>query len=105
MIVAVHFLSSASTAIRAGYQESHVTNRLSSLANVVVLAGAWTASTRSADLPTFVVAIYSPFTLVFLYDLVRIFRTRRYLWPIAPPTAAFTSTADEHSLLSFLAPP
>jgi len=99
-VIAVHFLSSASTAIRAGYQESHISNGLSTIANATVLIGAWTVAVQGPDIPSFVLAIYAPFTLLFLYDLLRIFHARPYLWPPASPMTLLQPLEGRESLLS-----
>jgi O-antigen/teichoic acid export membrane protein len=69
-VVAVHFCAATSTAIRAGFQESYVSNLLSFLANIVIIAGAALANARGAAIWGWVLVLYTPFAAFFLADLI-----------------------------------
>ena len=78
-IVALMFVGSVAGAIRAGFQEVHVTNFWSLGANFVSLgAGLW-AAVKFPSLVSFVVVIQLPLALASLCDIVLILWRRPYL--------------------------
>jgi O-antigen/teichoic acid export membrane protein len=72
--------------MRAGYQQMHVSNMLSTVANILSLGMLLLLWRRETVIAWFVVAVYFPLTVLMLMDLARQFHERRYLFP--PPAPA-----------------
>lgn len=89
-----YFFGNTSVAVRAGYQEYHVSNNLSVIANIVTIVLILLLSGRGVDMGHFVVAIYAPLTVLVLLDLGRIMRTRSYLAPPRIPRLADLEDGD-----------
>lgn len=85
-VMSLQLFASVSSALRAGYQESWVSNIWAIVANITVIAGTVTASRTDASIAAFVMAIYAPITLFSLLDIGLIAWRRKYLLPLARPT-------------------
>ena len=97
-IMVVQLLGSLSQALRAGYQEMHVTSALTSVANLTVLAAVAASTLVQVDIAGFVVIVQAPLALLLLADLVRLMLARRYLLPPALPSLAALRHGDLHGL-------
>jgi O-antigen/teichoic acid export membrane protein len=80
-VVAVHFLATLSQAMRAGFQESHISNILMAIANLVCFLAVWSLSRGEPGIAAIILAAYAPITLMCLIDIGIIIRQRPYLWP------------------------
>lgn len=92
-----YFFGNTSVAVRAGYQEYHVSNNLSVIANIITIILILLLSGKGVAMGHFVVAIYAPLTVLLLLDLGRIMRMRRYL---APPRMPCLADLEEGKLRS-----
>lgn len=84
-LVALNFFATTSTAIRAGYQESYISNLLSLCANVVIIVLLFGIVRTHGTIPIYVMALYGPLTLLLLFDLLRLAFLRPGLWPLPLP--------------------
>ncbi len=75
------FFGNTSVAVRAGYQEYHVSNSLSVIANIITIALLVLLQGRDVAIGHFVTVVYAPLTVLVLFDLVRILRARPHLAP------------------------
>lgn len=84
-IMTVQVLGALSQALRAGFQEMHITSVLTTIANLTVVAAV--AGTRwfPVEVAGFVVIVQAPLAIVLLADLARILLSRRYLLPLILP--------------------
>ena len=80
-IMAVQLVGGLSQALRAGFQEMHITSILTTAANLLVLAAAATTSIFQVDIAGFVIIVQAPLAVLLLADLLRIMLSRRYLLP------------------------
>lgn len=87
-LIALHFFASLAGAVRAGYQESHLTNIISLISHVFIVASLILLHFVGGNLISYIAAIMAPLTLLLMVDMARLFRGRTYLWPPALPHLA-----------------
>lgn len=80
-LVATNLFATLSTAVRAGYQESHVSNMLALLANLATIVGVFAMARGTFQLPFYIMMLQAPIVLLLLADIGRIMIKRPYLWP------------------------
>jgi O-antigen/teichoic acid export membrane protein len=86
VITAVAFLGGLSSALRAGYQEYHVTGALTAVGNLIVLLAMIGLSQQPEPILAFVLAVQLPIAALLLGDLAWILVKRRYLLPLLLPS-------------------
>lgn len=93
-ITSIHFLASTSSAIRAGFQESHISNVLSLVANIVILAGLLGMPTLGVSIASYVMLLYGPIMVLMLADLCWLLARKPGLWPLRVPRIESLRTGD-----------
>jgi O-antigen/teichoic acid export membrane protein len=96
-LTGIYFFGNTSIAVRAGYQEFHISNNLSVIANVITILFLFLLSGHDVAISHFVTAVYLPLTVLVVMDLARIMRHRPYL---APPRLPRVADMQDENLAS-----
>lgn len=97
-LTGAYFFANTAAAVRAGYQETHVSNLLSILANLVTIAGLLLLWRRGDSLVPFVLIIYAPLTILMIADIGRLLAGRPHLRPPRRPRFADIGRGELGSL-------
>lgn len=81
VLTGAFFFGNTSVAVRAGFQEYHISNTLSVIANVATIVLLLLLQGRDVAIGHFVTVVYAPLTVLVLFDLVRVLRAHPYLTP------------------------
>lgn len=87
-VIAVQFLGSLSAAVRAGYQQIHISNLLSLVGNLTILAAVISLSRGQPSIAGLILALYAPIACLQLADLGWLFFRNRHLAPPELPRAS-----------------
>lgn len=99
-IASVQFVASLAIPLRAGFQQSHITSIITTLANLISFLAILIVSKNNPEILQYIVALQVPLIILLIFDLAYICRIQSHMWPPVWPRLNALRSGPLRSLFS-----